>query len=202
MRPRASSPLDTCTPHARPHTEIEGLKRKLTSHLAPTNPALQSPWDVSECAGVFWRPTFDALFYPYLPTHITKPKECKKLFVVPLADKGMFAVRRARAPTRLPHCTARDWQPARRTPPPAAALCRPHGSALCLAAQVPGNMRLVAVPFYELYDNMARYGPVISSIPHLLSRYRLNMAAQALAAPAAQLAPVKPEQQPAQQEVH
>jgi len=44
-------------------------------------------------AGMFWRPNFDTLFYPYLPTHVTKPKECKKLFVVPLADKGMFAVR-------------------------------------------------------------------------------------------------------------
>jgi cleavage and polyadenylation specificity factor subunit 5 len=42
---------------------------------------------------MFWRPNVDTLFYPYLPTHITKPKECKKLFVVPLADKGMFAVR-------------------------------------------------------------------------------------------------------------
>ena len=36
-------------------------------------------------------------------------------------------------------------------------------------------MRLVAVPLYELYDNMARYGPVISSIPLLLSRCRLNL---------------------------
>eukprot|EP00967_Tisochrysis_lutea_P024165 scaffold27738_cov21-Tisochrysis_lutea.AAC.1 len=51
-------------------------------------PALHIPTQ----AGMFWRPNFDTLFYPYLPTHVTKPKECKKLFVVPLADKGMFAV--------------------------------------------------------------------------------------------------------------
>ncbi|KAF5829988.1 nucleotide hydrolase-domain-containing protein [Dunaliella salina] len=108
--------------------EMEGLKRKLTNQMSPTNPSLQAPWDIGECAGMFWRPNFDTLFYPYLPTHVTKPKECKKLFVVPLADKGMFAV--------------------------------------------PANSRLVAVPLYELYDNMARYGPVISSIPILLSRYR------------------------------
>lgn len=80
--------------------EIEGLKRKLTGNLSPTNPALQSPWDVSECAGMYWRPNFDTLFFPYLPTHVTKPKECKKLFVVPLADKGMFAVRGRRAEGR------------------------------------------------------------------------------------------------------
>ncbi|EFN55436.1 hypothetical protein CHLNCDRAFT_12869, partial [Chlorella variabilis] len=36
---------------------------------------------------------------------------------------------------------------------------------------VPKNMRLVAVPLFELYDNISRYGPVISSIPALLSRF-------------------------------
>lgn len=49
--------------------------------------------------------------------------------------------------------------------------------------QVPRNMRLVAVPLYELYDNMARYGPVISSIPQLLSRYRLTLMASPTAGP-------------------
>lgn len=44
--------------------------------------------------------------------------------------------------------------------------------------QVPANTRLVAVPLYELYDNMARYGPVMSAIPSLLSRYRFVGAQQ------------------------
>lgn len=33
-------------------------------------------------------------------------------------------------------------------------------------------MKLLAVPLFELYDNTARYGPQLSAIPHLLSRYR------------------------------
>lgn len=36
--------------------------------------------------------------------------------------------------------------------------------------QVPANMKLVAVPIFEIYDNPGRYGPIISSIPPMLSR--------------------------------
>ena len=50
-------------------------------------------WQVGECVGQFWRPGFDFSLYPYLPAHITKPKEIKKLFLVPLPEKCFFAVR-------------------------------------------------------------------------------------------------------------
>ena len=43
--------------------------------------------------GQFWRPGFDFSLYPYQPAHITKPKEIKKLFLVPLPEKCFFAVR-------------------------------------------------------------------------------------------------------------
>ncbi|KAJ3170810.1 hypothetical protein HK101_011324 [Irineochytrium annulatum] len=36
---------------------------------------------------------------------------------------------------------------------------------------VPKNMKLLAVPLFELYDNAARYGPQLSALPHLLSRF-------------------------------
>jgi cleavage and polyadenylation specificity factor subunit 5 len=39
---------------------------------------------------------------------------------------------------------------------------------------VPKNMKLLAVPLSELYDNTPRYGPQLSAIPHLLSRYRFE----------------------------
>jgi cleavage and polyadenylation specificity factor subunit 5 len=35
-------------------------------------------------------------------------------------------------------------------------------------------MKLLAVPLFELYDNNARYGPQLSAIPHLLSRYNFE----------------------------
>jgi len=35
-------------------------------------------------------------------------------------------------------------------------------------------MKLLAVPLFELYDNAQRYGPQLSAIPHLLSRYNFE----------------------------
>ncbi|CBF73767.1 cleavage and polyadenylation specificity factor subunit 5 [Aspergillus nidulans FGSC A4] len=54
-----------------------------------------------------------------------------------------------------------------------------HDMLMCLrvAAEVlsvPKNMKLLAVPLFELYDNNQRYGPQLSSIPHLLSRYNFE----------------------------
>ena len=68
--------------------------------------------------------------YPFLPGHVTRPKECKKLYFIQLPKKRILSV--------------------------------------------PKNMKLLAVPLFELYDNTARYGPQLSAIPHLLSRYRFE----------------------------
>ena len=78
--------------------------------------------------------------YPYLPAHVTKPKECKKIYMVRLSERMVFAV--------------------------------------------PKNFKLLAVPLFELYDNAARYGPVISSLPHLISRYDFAFVASIVAEPA------------------
>lgn len=112
--------------------EVEGLKRKLTSKLGLTSPdAMQPDWQIGECAAVWWRPNFETLMYPFCPPHITKPKECKKLFVVLLSERQFFAI--------------------------------------------PKNLKILAVPLFELYDNVQRYGPVISAIPLQLSRFAFNL---------------------------
>uniref|UniRef100_A0A287D0E6 Nudix hydrolase 21 n=1 Tax=Ictidomys tridecemlineatus TaxID=43179 RepID=A0A287D0E6_ICTTR len=84
-------------------------------------------WVIDDCIGNWWRPNFEPPQYPYIPAHITKPKEHKKLFLVQLQEKALFAV--------------------------------------------PKNYKLVAAPLFELYDNAPGYGPIISSLPQLLSRY-------------------------------
>ena len=43
-------------------------------------------------------------------------------------------------------------------------------------AQVPKNLKLLAVPLFELYDNVARYGPLIAALPSFLSRLRFTLA--------------------------
>ena len=52
-----------------------------------------------------------------------------------------------------------------------------QGSAIDILTEVlsvPKNMKLLAVPLFELYDNTARYGPQLAAIPHLLSRYNFE----------------------------
>ncbi|KAK9842055.1 hypothetical protein WJX81_006462 [Elliptochloris bilobata] len=112
--------------------EVDGLKRKLTNKLAPEAAALKTDWEVGECLGTFWRPSFDLAMFPYLPAHCTRPKEVRKLFLVPLPEKCYFAV--------------------------------------------PKNLKLLAVPLFELYDNVARYGPLIAALPSFLSRLRFTLA--------------------------
>ena len=43
-----------------------------------------SDWVVEDTIGNWWRPNFEPAQYPYIPPHITKPKEHRKLFLVQL----------------------------------------------------------------------------------------------------------------------
>ncbi|OCT82271.1 hypothetical protein XELAEV_18024791mg [Xenopus laevis] len=61
--------------------EVEVLKRLMTEDLV-----------IDDCIGNWWRPNFEPPQYPYIPAHITKPKEHKKLFLVQLQEKALFAV--------------------------------------------------------------------------------------------------------------
>ncbi|KAH3776296.1 cleavage and polyadenylation specificity factor subunit 5-like [Dreissena polymorpha] len=73
--------------------QILGLKRLLTETLGRQDGAAME-WTVEETIGNWWRPNFDPPQYPYVPAHITRPKEHKKLFLVQLPEKALFAVPR------------------------------------------------------------------------------------------------------------
>merc|ERR1719300_2144124 len=76
--------------------DVEGLQRLMTDTLGgkdgpdPSTPATQ--WVVEDTIGNWWRPNFEPAQYPYIPPHITKPKEHRKLFLVQLQEKAYFAV--------------------------------------------------------------------------------------------------------------
>jgi cleavage and polyadenylation specificity factor subunit 5 len=36
---------------------------------------------------------------------------------------------------------------------------------------IPNNVKLLAVPLFELFENQQKYGPHLSALPHLLSRF-------------------------------
>ncbi|KAK3714783.1 hypothetical protein LTR37_007517 [Vermiconidia calcicola] len=114
--------------------EITGFKARLNSRLAPTgslstsNPSASSDWTIHSTLAQWYRPNFETFMYPYLPPHVTRPKECKKIYMIQLPKSKILSV--------------------------------------------PKNMKLLAVPLFELYDNTQRYGPQLSAIPHYLSRFR------------------------------
>ncbi|KAI9664261.1 MAG: hypothetical protein M1831_002440 [Alyxoria varia] len=110
--------------------EITGFKKRLNERLAPDGAAAADDWDIGDCLAQWFRPNAETFAYPYVPPHVTRPKECKKIYMVKLPDKKVLSV--------------------------------------------PKNMKLLAVPCFELYDNPGRYGPQLAAIPHLLSRYRFE----------------------------
>ncbi|XP_028410031.1 cleavage and polyadenylation specificity factor subunit 5-like [Dendronephthya gigantea] len=107
--------------------ENEGLKRAMTEILGRPESNQEMEWVIEDSLGSWWRPNFEAPQYPYIPAHISKPKEQKKLFLMQLGEKANFAV--------------------------------------------PRNYKLVAAPLFELFDNSPGYGPIIASLPQLLSRF-------------------------------
>ncbi|KAM7199807.1 Pre-mRNA cleavage factor Im 25 kDa subunit 2 [Rhypophila sp. PSN 637] len=114
--------------------EIDGLKQRLDERLAPVGSLGEGEkpvdWEVGDCLAQWWRPNFETFMYPFVPAHITRPKECKKLYFIQLPQAKVLSV--------------------------------------------PKNMKLLAVPLFELYDNTARYGAQLAAIPHLLSRYNFE----------------------------
>lgn len=72
--------------------EIEGLKRFMSNTLCSDGSDLD--WVVEDVVANWWRPNFEPSQYPYIPPHITKPKEHKKLFLVQIPERSYFAVPR------------------------------------------------------------------------------------------------------------
>ncbi|XP_071957755.1 cleavage and polyadenylation specificity factor subunit 5-like [Antedon mediterranea] len=73
--------------------EVDGLKRLLTEILGRQD-GVKQEWVIEDVIGNWWRPNFEPPQYPYIPAHITKPKEHKRLFLVQLQEKALFAVPR------------------------------------------------------------------------------------------------------------
>jgi cleavage and polyadenylation specificity factor subunit 5 len=111
-----SSPGDYLKPG---EDEMEGLKRRLDERLAPPVDSRQfdathgvdNEWEIGDCLAQWWRPNFETFMvrfffslvhthayiellsqYPFIPAHITKPKECKKLFLVQMPERSTFPI--------------------------------------------------------------------------------------------------------------
>ncbi|OAF66175.1 Cleavage and polyadenylation specificity factor subunit 5 [Intoshia linei] len=68
-----------------------GLKRLLDETIGRQD-GVPMNWKIDHCISTWWRPNFDASQYPYIPAHVTKPKEMKIIYMVELPDRAVFAV--------------------------------------------------------------------------------------------------------------
>ncbi|KAG8935276.1 hypothetical protein FRC01_003026 [Tulasnella sp. 417] len=122
--------------------ETNGLKSRLNDRLAPLGGADiidDGDWEIGDCLAQWWRPNFETFMYPYVPPHVTKPKECKKLFMVQMPEKSAYQSQRDFVCSQL------------------GGSLRVTFDASLEVLAVPKNMKLLAIPLFELYDNAARY---------------------------------------------
>merc|ERR1711903_365141 len=57
-------------------SERDGLNRKMKQFIFNADPTIVCEWKVQDLLGVWWCPSFEGVAYPYLPQHVTRPKEC------------------------------------------------------------------------------------------------------------------------------
>lgn len=88
-----SRPGDYLPPDAE---EIPGFKQRLNERLAPIGSQFsgegvnEGEWEIGDTLAQWWRPNFETFMYPFLPAHVTRPKECKKLYFVKLPKSSTF----------------------------------------------------------------------------------------------------------------
>lgn len=100
--PARSKPALTRELYSRPgdylrpdDEEIAGFKARLNERLAPvgsqfSGEGVNEDWDIGDTLAQWWRPNFETFMYPFLPGHVTRPKECKKLYFIQLPKKSAF----------------------------------------------------------------------------------------------------------------
>lgn len=92
------SPLTSSRPgDYLPHEdeEINGFKKRLNERLAPvgsqfSGEGVNEDWEIGDTLAQWWRPNFETFMYPFLPGHVTRPKECKKLYFIQLPKKSQL----------------------------------------------------------------------------------------------------------------
>jgi cleavage and polyadenylation specificity factor subunit 5 len=139
--------------------EIEGLKRRLDERLAPPADSRQfnashgvnNEWEIGDCLAQWWRPNFETFMVcPHF------------VYLLPFLMETLYSIH-----------SFRHTSPNRKNAK-SCSLCRcqnevrdlyflegGHGNVrLVLAGEevlaVPKNMKLLAIPLFELYDNAAR----------------------------------------------
>eukprot|EP00038_Savillea_parva_P011520 m.198074 g.198074 ORF g.198074 m.198074 type:complete len:198 (+) comp20355_c0_seq1:508-1101(+) len=71
-------------------SDSDGLTRVLNKFFAGNDPKIRHDWAVVDKISQWWRPNFNALQYPYLPPHCSKPREHATIFLMQLPEQCGF----------------------------------------------------------------------------------------------------------------
>ncbi|CAA9986312.1 mRNA cleavage factor-like protein, putative [Plasmodium knowlesi strain H] len=61
-----------------------------TSHFNTEEKETEDPIEIGEFLGEWWKTQFNSVYLPYLPAHITRPKEYIRLYQVTLTSRCIF----------------------------------------------------------------------------------------------------------------
>ena len=75
-------------------SDLDGLTRKLQAKLTPDGTAKSDGLEVGELLSNWYRIECGGRFYPYLPAHVSAPKEELHVYEVPLPESFAFSVPR------------------------------------------------------------------------------------------------------------
>ena len=71
----------------------DGLRRKLSSKLSPIGESEEGEdWEIGDVICKWWAIDFSQAKYPYIPAHVTKPKELLQVHLVTMPEIYRFAV--------------------------------------------------------------------------------------------------------------
>ncbi|KCV69421.1 hypothetical protein H696_03851 [Fonticula alba] len=82
-------PGDELLPHEYADP-VAALKNRLDLQLAP--PGTSFDWEVKSRVATWWRPNFEHSVYPYIPAHITRPKEKQLIYLIQAPPSFQFFI--------------------------------------------------------------------------------------------------------------
>jgi hypothetical protein len=145
--------------------ELEGLKRRLDERLAPPSDSRQfnashgidNDWEIGDCLAQWWRPNFETFMVRRvlpdsrrLSSNALPPSRARSIH---LCLHTLPNLKNARS------CSSCRCQSAVCPCPCPVFRITGHTHMISYAAEVlavPKNMKLLAIPLFELYDNAAR----------------------------------------------
>lgn len=125
---------------------------------------------VKELVSQWWRSHFDDNLYPYVPVHIAVPVEHVKVQLAELPRKCRIVYVES-GDEDVDISSGSDNNNSEGMGPESKKRKTEDGST---KTKKGSKKTVIAVPFYDVFANEKRFGPVIASLPQILSCFNLS----------------------------